>query len=49
MIMKIGYIEIPVSDMKVAVDFYGKLFGPKKLFESEKHVLGNYQSADSLS
>lgn len=37
--MKIGYLEIPVSDMKRAVNFYEKLFGTKKLFESEKHVI----------
>ncbi|UCG91552.1 MAG: VOC family protein [candidate division WOR-3 bacterium] len=37
--MKVGYIEIPVFDMKEAVNFYEKLFGTKKLLESEKLVI----------
>lgn len=34
MSMKVGYIEIPVSDMKRAMSFYEKLFGVSKLHAS---------------
>jgi len=39
MSQRIGYLELPVSDLPEAVSFYEKVCGPDKLFESPTHVI----------
>jgi predicted enzyme related to lactoylglutathione lyase len=39
--MKVGYLQIPVSDVKESANFFEKLFGKNKLFESPSHVIFN--------